>query len=520
MSLRGNGTAVGGALLRRVAPAAPRLQKTAVLRTAVLGYPTGYNFGEQMDALDALERLKAEGRPLTDLPGPAYAALAKSNNSFAGPTFSTITALRRAGIPVDPYPIEGISPDTLRRIAADRNVGSVIQVGALPPAQADIIAHSGKHFGRLATDYGSGGYLQPRYHLHGNGSEGSFNGMYIDPTVKYNAVYMPGGKLRRWSGVPSGAPVVPIDRLAISPMFSAASFNQTRGPVANAFMTSGGGSGIGLPFEYKTLGGLGATTDRSLMHPAPNILDHLLAALRAKHGEGKYKLSYLTGLDPAQNNLTMADYEYLMNRSRYIGSTPDLGVGNDLRALRQFLNPASPVYQHVARTPAGRAFLNGLAERYRGLNILGRVALPDMAKLYGNADYIIDLPGSSVGEIAQMGGRKTPGMVHLIPQENAYYPRHFRGNALATNALMQPGAKHNIVSVASPTLKEDIARAINEGGFRDWGRAKPVSTLDALQPLVRDIQNAHRARELKAAPVAFSKADKAIKVLWRLLRRR
>ena len=333
--------------------------------------------------------------------------------------------------------------------------------------------------------------------------------MFIDPLTRYDAVYVPGGKLRNWAHIPLDRRVVSLDRLANLPTFSAASFKPEAGSPARAFFFSGGGSGAGLPFEYRPMGSTGQFTDRSLMHPAPNALSSLISALRKKHGAGNAVVDYVTGLKPEDN---FALYEHLIRGSGKVHPAVDISARDDLRALRHALDPTSPVYQRIARTAEGRALLGNIAERYRGLNIIGRVPNVDMAKYYGNADYVVGIPGSYVGEVAQMSGQKTPGFIHLIPQEHEFNPGHFRGNALATNALMQPGAQHNIVSVGSPTLVQDMERAVQEGGFRDWGRAKPMSSLEGMRPLVNDILRAHARREFRNA------GSQAMKSLWKIIR--
>lgn len=520
---------VGPALLRGIVSGqgdSTGMSKIAALGTAVFGHigydkekhkPFEYNYGDQRAALNELESLKSQGLPFTSLSPSSYKALMQSNSSFSAPTWTTMTALNDAGIPTHLYNIGGNTlADDVRRVAADKSIGSVIQIGAMSPENAAVLQQSGKHLGRLATDYGSGGYLQPRYHLHGNGQLGYINGMYIDPLINYDSVYIPGGKLRRWEGIPNNAKTVSIGRLATSPLFGSVGYSQTHGPRAQAFLTTGGGSGIGLPFEYRTLGALGANTDRSIMHPAPNLLDYLLDALRKKHGDN-FDLNYVTGIDESliRPRLKPADYDYLVNNIGKVRNTAELGSQLDFLIMGDLMNPKSDLYRRVASRPGGQQLLDRIAKRFSGLHVINRVPLPEMAKYYGNADYIIGLPGSSVGEMAQMYGKKTPGIIHLVPRENEFYPRHFRGNALATNAIMQPGARHNIVSVASPTLKEDIARAIQEGGFKDWGRRPIMSTQEAMAPMVNDIRRANRIRELKMLASPSGLGNRLAKGLWR-----
>ena len=515
--------AIGPALIARLESGRENgweLQKRAALSTAVFGWPAGYDYGEQTSALKELDALRKAGRPLTDLSQKSFDSLAKGNSSFANPTFTTITSLRNAGIPVQAYSVLDDSVhDAVRRVASDRNVGSVIQIGAMLPENAEILARSGKHFGRLATDYGSGGFLQPRYHFDGAGSTGGLNGMYIDPSIRYDSVYVPGGDLRKWRGIPSSAKVVPTGRLATSPLFGLAGFNQNHSGPAKALMITGGGSGMGMPLEYKTLGDLGRTTDRSVMHAAPNTLDHILDALRQKYGNN-FRLDYLTGINPAEANaaLTPEAYSWLFDKAKSVSKSPDITVWKDMWALKNLLDPSSAAYRQVSGMPGGEKFLQRLATRYRGLNLVPRVGLPDMARYYGGADMIFDLPGSSLGEIASMRGEKTPGMIHIVPRENEYYPRHFRGNALVTNQLMQPGARHNIVSVASPTFREDIAKAVAESGFKDWGRRPIMSTQEAMAPLVNDIRRANRIRELKMLASPSGIGNRLAKGLWRAAR--
>ena len=517
--MSGPQAAVGPALLARVAPDVAKsagISKQADLwggppetggsglRTVLLGYPEGYNYPDQERALAELEQLRAQGRPFTDLSRQSFDTLALSNHSYKNPSYTIMTALHRAGVPVDAYslgdgPSRRVSMDTLRQVASDPQVGSVIQIGALHPDEANVIARSGKHFARMATDYGSGGFLQPYYHVGGNGLWGNMNGMLVDPAIPYSSVYIPGGNLKRWRGIPDGVHTVPVGRLAISPLFNALRFKQTPGSPSNVLMITGNSSGIGLPLEYRMLGGLGRFTDRSLMHPAPNLFDHLLGALRKKYGRDGFRLNYITGLYPNDRHagtvFAPGDFGQLMRDSQHIYPSPSLNVSRDLWTMKEFLDPSSPAYQRIASTPEGSKFLQRLAERYHGLNLVGHVGLPEMGRYYSNADTIVALPGSSVGEIASIGGQKSPGMIHLIPRETSLYPRHFRGNAEATNILMQPRVRDNIVSIASPTLAQDIDRAVQaSSGLRDWGRAPIMSSTESMSPLVRDIQRAHWIR--------------------------
>lgn len=462
----------------------------------ILGYTDGYDYQARKKAYRELAELQRKGLPYESLSAEAKRVLSAAN-SFSAPTYAMLDALNDAGIKVKAYDISKLSQlsDAARReiianIANDRRIASVIQVGNMP-GQTELmkqLSRSGKHLGRMATDYGAGGFLQPKYHLMGFGDTGYLNGMYIDPTVKYDSIYVPGGNLRKWRGIPAWArsKVVSVGRLATSPLFDAFSFNTARPDgKATAMLFTGGGSGIGLPFEKELSGSLGAASRTSLLGGEENILDHILSALRKKHGDN-FTFKFLSALqdDPGLNSRVQA--AGTMGLKNFKSELPSVGVYQDVNRLRYLLDPNSELSKGIEELEGGKDFLRNIRTRYKGLEILGRIPQADMAKMYAGSDYIIGLPGSSVGEPARMKGQVHGGMIHLVPRKHELYPQHFEGNALASNAIMQPHAKHNIVHIDSRTLKNDIEQAIMEGGTKDWGRTPIMTSEEALAPLVGD----------------------------------
>ena len=479
---------------------------------AVFGWnPDRYSYLDRTQAIDALRTLFSQGKGFDQLPDNMKAVLTRAGDSFTAPTFAVADQIQNAGIPAtikDIFPYAGSQPERLAAITKsvnevinDPNIGATVQVGHMPKNLVDRLKESGKYVTRLGTDYGTGGYNQPVFHRHGFGDNAGWNGMYINPAINYDAVYLPGGDIARLRGLPPNQRIVNIGRLANSPFFNYMGFNQNHGDIARALFTTGGGSGAGLPFETRLMGNLGTGIDRSVMlSKEPNTLDFILSALRKKYGDGRFRLDYLTGFgDPNIPWTTKVDtaklyhdadtlFDYWKGRWGDRFQTPTFEIHTDINNLRHLLDPKSEVFQRINNYKGGPQLLDEVAKRYRGLTIHGRVPQPTMGKFYGNSDLIVDIPGSQVGEVARMYGNNTPGMVHIVPREIPSYPRHFLGNAEVTNMLMQPGAKHNIVRMASPTFAKDLENAIMESGFKNWGRAPRMSDAQAFRPMIEDLK--------------------------------
>ena len=100
-------------------------------------------------------------------------------------------------------------------------------------------------------------------------------------------------------------------------------------------------------------------------------------------------------------------------------------------------------------------------DRYKNIRLHSLVPQYDIAKVYSNADYLFQLPGSTTAELAAMKGN--PGkVINLVPDENPdWMPKHFSSNAKFNEKIM-PGAT-SIDLADSDNMLSRISKAVMEG---------------------------------------------------------
>lgn len=453
----------------------------------------------------AWEKLRRYGvESLTPL---EYSALFSAKDSMTQPAFAAADALNEGGVKVKLYNPFSDGRNGLKSVERDKNIGAVLQVGHDHfPFESTRIGDRGLYSTRLLTDYGDGAFRQPFRVM-----DTEPNGMAVRPMLdRYDTVYIPGGDLKRWNGIPRGQHTISVDGLATSPLFENYTFRASEpgfspvGRKAKAILTSGGGSGRGLLFETgpEMFPGDGKLRTKSLLRAENNTFDYLLNALRRKHGND-FSLDFLSGLAEHGTSLSPGIAEHIAGvtaadvlRMASGRASFTQNVDKDLSILATILDKGSPLRRELLSSEAGSNLVRSIDQRYSGLNILRSLSHPQMAESYRNADYLVGLSGSSLGEIASIKGDTHGGLIHLIPHEAPSRARHFRGNAEVANILMQPGAKHNIVSISSPTFGEDLAKAVSESGTKNWGRVHGWKTGPAaLKPLVEDL-----AKHVKWSP--------------------
>jgi len=446
---------------------------------------------------DAWAKLKRFG--ISALSPEEYTALFAAQDSITQPAFAAADALNAGGVKTRMFNPFSSSRGALNAAIDDKNIGAVLQVGHDHyPFDTARLNSKGKYNTRLLTDYGDGGFKQPFRVM-----DTEMNGMAVRPGIdKFDTIYVPGGDLKRWSAIPKGQRTVSVEGLATSPLFENYVFRASEpgtsasGRNAKAILTSGGGSGRGLLFESgPDMFPLdGKLRTKSLLRSEDNTFDYILKALRKKHGSN-FSLDFISGLADHGTSYNPGIAEYISGLTPAdvlrMASGSNVGTQNvdkDLSILYTLLDKNSKLRNDLLSSEAGSKFIKSIDSRYSGLNIIKRLPHTGMADAYRSADYLFGLPGSSLGEIASIKGDTHGGLIHLIPHETSSRARHFRGNAEVANILMQPGAKHNIVSLGSTTLGDDLTKAVAESGTRNWGRVHGFKTgPDALKPMVKDL---------------------------------
>lgn len=439
-------------------------------------------------------------------------------DSFSGQTLASADALNRAGLKVDvikrsinsPYKTvadatklidpKDLSKKEFKRLLKDKGLRDLkyfdlkdfYRTPDLSPKQlrgADAILQlgdsthdmtlaqarkRGAKLYRMLTDYGDGNFKQPDYWLGQNWMK------VRDPKI-YDRLIVPGGAENGlWDQLGRGrSSNINVDRIGVSPIFGLEEFRHTSGSRPKAMFTLGGGANgwvIGNP-NVKEI------NKYNFIGKERTLFDDMLSALRAKHGNKATLDAYLGSvvqkkqfiLDPATGKLK-------------VGYAPsDLRLSVKMRRLMDSMDPNSRLYKRLSQTSKGKRVLKYIANRYKGLNLIGQVPQSDIAKAYATSDYIFALPGSTAAEFAAIKGQKHGNMIHLIPSEADWSTRHFRGNAKFTNRIMQPNAKKNIVDLLSKNRASDLTKAVREGGFKDWGR-KAIPQGDNLAPMAKAIK--------------------------------
>lgn len=369
----------------------------------------------------------------------------------------------------DFYRTPDLSPKQLRGADAILQLGDSTHDMTLANARK-----RGAKLYRMLTDYGDGNFKQPDYWL-------GQNWMKVRDPKLYDRLIVPGGAEKGlWDQLGRGrSRNINVDRIGVSPIFGLEEFRHTSGSTPKAMFTLGGGANgwvLGNP-NVKDI------NKYNFIGKERTLFDDMLSALRAKHGDKATLDAYLGTvvqkkqliLDPATGKLK-------------IGYAPsDLRLSVKMRRLMDSMDPESRLYKRLEQTRKGKKVLKYIANRYKGLNLIGQKPQSDIARAYATSDYIFALPGSTAAEFAAIKGQKHGNMIHLIPSEADWSTRHFRGNAAFTNRIMQPNAKKNIVSLLSKNRASDLTEAVREGGFKDWGR-KAIPQGDNLAPMAKAIK--------------------------------
>lgn len=362
---------------------------------------------------------------------------------------------------------------------------AVLQVGDV---YNDLALHTARKKGtgiyRLLSDYGDGNFKQPDNWLGGQ------NWMKVRDPKTYDRLFVPGGDEKDlWKELGIGRKSnVNIGDIAISPIFKDMKFSRHAGDAPKAMLTLGGGSGSSLVMRNR---GVPEAQRYNFIGKDKNLFDEILDALRAQKNGHNAKLDVYLGStisDPV--NMFTPDGKIVRGRV-----PSDVKLSKEMRKLVDLLNPDSRRYKLYSRSVKGRNLLKSLSERYKGLNLIGSVPQDQIGKAYASSDYIFALPGSTTAEFSAIKGKRHGGLIHLIPSEEQWAPRHFRGNAEYVNRIMQPGAKSNIVSITGKNRAKAILDAVNEGGFKDWGR-RAISGKDPLAPMVKAIKRDILAKRL------------------------
>lgn len=437
-------------------------------------------------------------------------------DSFSGQTLASADALRRAGLNVDvlkrsvnsPYKtvldasamfdpkdltkeeykraLKGKSlknfkyfdPNDFYRtpdifVSDVKGADAILQVGDGTYEQTLRTARKkGANIYRMLTDYGDGNFKQPDYWL-------GQNWMKVRDPKAYDRLIVPGGAEKDlWDSLGKGRKAnINVDRIGVSPIFGLEEFRHASGSQPKAMLTIGGGANGWI------LGNGEGPRRYDFTGKARNIFDDTLDALRNKHGDKASLDAYLGSV--VQKKQWVLDQA--TGKLKYDYAPSDTLLSRRMRQFQDILDPSSRLHKKLETSEKGRKFLKQISDRYKGLHIIGQVPQSDIAKAYATSDYIFALPGSTSAEFAAIKGQKHGNMIHLIPSEAEEISRHFRGNAKFTNRIMQPGAKHNIVSLLSKTRVEDLKKAVLEGGFKDWGR-QALPTGDTLAPMAKAIK--------------------------------
>jgi len=374
-----------------------------------------------------------------------------------------------------------------------RNADAVIQVGdGVNRSALESARKSGSNIYRLLSDFGDGNFRQPDYWL-------GQNWMKVKDPEFYDRLFVPGGAEKDlWPMLGKGRKAnVNIGNIAVSPLFENTTFKKSRGKGPKAMFTIGGGSQ-----GYLSLHNYGAPEARKYDFLGKNrtIFDDMLDALRAKHGDKATLDAYLGTaierprwiIDPKTKPQFDAKGKLLNAKELKFSkgySPSDVHLSNRLSRLQELLDPNSARSIKLSkRGPAVQKLLNDIRTRYKGLNIKGSVPQDQIAKAYASSDYIFALPGSTSAEYAAIKGNEHGGLIHLIPSEAEWAPRHFRGNAQYVNRLMQPGAKKNIIDLFGKNRLQALTEAVQEGGFKNWGRRAISNSGKSLDPMVKAIK--------------------------------
>lgn len=371
--------------------------------------------------------------------------------------------------PRDFYRTPELSPKQLRGADAVLQLGDSTHDMTLANARK-----RGAKIYRMLTDYGDGNFKQPDYWL-------GQNWMKVRDPKLYDRLIVPGGAEKDlWDQLGRGrSGNINVDRIGVSPIFGLKEFSHTSGSKPKAMFTLGGGAN-GWILGNPNVKGI---NKYNFIGKERTLFDDMLSALRAKHGDNATLDAYLGTvvqkkqfiMDPVTGKLK-------------VGYAPsDLRLSVKMRRFMDSMNPESRLYQRLSQTSKGKKVLKYIANRYKGLNLIGQVPQDAIANAYASSDYIFALPGSTAAEFAAIKGQKHGNMIHLIPSEADWSTRHFRGNAAFTNRIMQPNAKKNIVSLLSENRASDLTKAVREGGFKDWGR-KAIPQGDNLAPMAKAIK--------------------------------
>lgn len=370
----------------------------------------------------------------------------------------------------DAYRPIDLSPSSLRKADAVLQVGDGASDHVLNNART-----RGKGVYRLLTDYGDGNFKQPDMWLDGQ------NWMKVRNPRLYDRLFVPGGAEKGlWSELKRGRKAnVNIGDIAISPIFEDMQFSNSGGK-PKAMLTVGGGAGSSI-----ALRNVGASESQryNFIGKERTLFDDILSALRKKHGDKAILDVFLGG--------TITKPQPVLRGGKVFFERPpsDASLSRNLQKLTDLLDPTSKRYKKYKKLERGRKLISAIEKRYKGLNFIHRVPQTEIGKAYATSDYVFALPGSTTAEFSAIKGQKHGGLIHLIPSEADWAPRHFRGNAKYVNRMMQPLAKDNIVSLVGKTRADDLVKAVAEGGFKDWGRINNhVSKVDSLKPMVSAIK--------------------------------
>lgn len=302
---------------------------------------------------------------------------------------------------------------------------------------------------RQATDYGLGSLRQPENYM-GEGHNGMR--IYDAHTGAHTRFIVPGAtpdELTAFSQV-SDRPSLGVDNIPVGEHFKKHRFRPKTDPIARATLSMGGGSGAGLLFDdvLKTVDGK-KVYDAS----ANNLLDDLLGALRNKHGKN-FRLDVLTG---------------------GLHTKPEIKAMFDA-----FQADKSPRFKNVkfhAQVPQEAA--------------LGQMS---MADAFENSKYLINLPGSTMAEIASMRGHHIPKLINLLPDASKPdMAGHFDTNHKVVERMF-PGTRG--LPLNAPDRGELLKQFINEGLPEPVYRRRPV--LPDYKPVAKAILEDVRANRIAA----------------------
>lgn len=368
-----------------------------------------------------------------------------------------------------------------------KGADAILQVGDSP---SDYVLKRARKRGsklyRMLSDYGDGNFNQPEAWLGGQ------NWMKVRDPKMYDRLFVPGGDAKGlWKNLGKGRQAnVNIGLMPVSPLFEGMQFSHAEGAAPKAMLTIGGGTGGSLLLPNQ---GAEFKNRYNFVGKDRTLFDDILEALRKKHGENATLDAYLGSAIGSPQNI-LKDGKIVRG---YIPS--DVKLSKELKKLSDLMNPESVRYKRYMKSEQGRKLIESLKTRYKGLKLISAVPQSDIAKAYATSDYIFTAPGSTTSEFASIKGNKHGGVIHLIPSEAWWAPRHFRGNALYTNLLMQPNAKSNIVSITGKNRAKNILDAVMEGGYKDWGRKAPISAAASIRPMVRAIKRDIMLRRLGRA---------------------